>query len=438
MINNIRKISKSEFVRNVTIVATGTAGAQVISIIFSPIITRIYGPETFGLLGTFMALVNVLIPIAALAYPIAIVLPKEDADAKGIARLSAYLALGIAGFITLVILAAGDWFVELLNAQAISAFILLIPIMMLFSAWIEISQQWLIRKKQFKITSTVAIAQAFIFNIAKVSIGWFKPLAAVLIVLTTAGAALNAVMLSLGTKRAEITYSKKNAKPKTPLKELAKRYYDFPLYRAPQVFINAISQSLPVLMLASFFGPSAAGFYALGKSLVEMPASLIGNSVGKVFYPRITEAAHNGENLTHLNFKATFALSVVGILPFGFVMAFGPWLFGFVFGSEWIMAGEYARWLALWMFFGFLNRPSVQALPVLSAQSFHLVFEFFTIGTRLSALVIGFYIFNSDLIAVALFGVSGAIINILLIGIILLKCRTFDNENLKKELDLWH
>lgn len=436
MINQIRKTSQSEFVRNVTIVATGTAGAQVIAMLFSPIITRIYGPEAFGLLGTFMALVDVLIPIAALAYPIAIVLPKEDTDAKGVAHLSAYLALGIAGLITLMLIVAGDWFVELLNIQTISAFVLLIPMMMLFSAWMQINQQWLIRKKQFKITSTVAVAQAFIINIAKVCIGWIKPLAAVLIILTTVGVVLNAIMLSFGAKRADTIYFQKNSKPKTPLKELAKRYNDFPLYRAPQIFINAISLSLPILMLASFFGPSAAGFYTLGKCVVGMPSELIAKSVGDVFYPRITEAAQNNENLTHLTFKATFALSVVGFLPFGIIMAFGPWLFDFVFGSEWVMAGEYARWLALWMFFAFLNRPSVQTLPILSAQGFHLIFTFFTIATRSSVLVIGYYIFNNDLIAIALFGISGAIINILLIVIILFKCRTFDDEKLKKELDL--
>jgi len=45
----------SKFVRNVAIVATGTAGAQAITMAFSPINTRLYGPEAFGILGTFTA-----------------------------------------------------------------------------------------------------------------------------------------------------------------------------------------------------------------------------------------------------------------------------------------------------------------------------------------------------------------------------------------------
>lgn len=421
MKNRLRRLTKSKFARNVAIVATGTAGAQAITLAFAPIVTRLYGPEAFGLLGTFMALVSVLTPIAALSYPIAIVLPKGDSDAKGIARLSAYLAFGIAVCTALILLVVGDWLVELLSVQAISSFILLIPVAMLFSAWLQIAKQWLIRKKQFKITAKVAIAQAFIFSSAKAGIGWFNPVAAVLIVLATLDSALHTAMLALGTKRAALQEPQQDAHPQTRLRELARRYYDFPLYRTPQIFINAVSQSLPVLMLASFFGPAQAGFYAIGRAVLGVPSTLIGQSVGDVFYPRIAEAAHNGENLTRLILKATLALAVAGFAPFAIVVAFGPWLFGYVFGAEWVTAGEYARWLALWMFFMFLNNPSVNALPILSAQGFHLIFTIFTIATRVIMLAAGYYVFDSDLVAVALFGASGAIINILLIGIIHIK-----------------
>ena len=87
---------KSKFVRNVAVVASGTIGAQAITMVFAPAITRLYGPEAFGLLGTFMTIAAVVTPIASLSYPIAIVLSPEDIYARGIARLSAYIAIGMA------------------------------------------------------------------------------------------------------------------------------------------------------------------------------------------------------------------------------------------------------------------------------------------------------------------------------------------------------
>ena len=145
----INRTWKSRFVRNVAVVASGTAGAQAITIAFAPIITRLYGPEAFGILGTFMAIVAVITPIAALSYPIAIVLPKEDSDAKGIARLSAYIALGVAALTALVLLIAGDHIVNLLQVQEISSYIWLLPLVILFAAWLQINEQWVIRKKLF-------------------------------------------------------------------------------------------------------------------------------------------------------------------------------------------------------------------------------------------------------------------------------------------------
>ncbi|MEI8616628.1 oligosaccharide flippase family protein [Pseudoalteromonas sp. B193] len=77
-----KKFATNSFVRSVIMVVSGAAGAQLLTMLFAPIITRFYGAEAFGLLGTFTAVLAILVPIAALAYPIAIVLPKNDDDAE--------------------------------------------------------------------------------------------------------------------------------------------------------------------------------------------------------------------------------------------------------------------------------------------------------------------------------------------------------------------
>ena len=201
------------------------------------------------------------------------------------------------------------------------------------------------------------------------------------------------------------------------------------MYRAPQVFLNVVSQSLPVLMLTSFFGPASAGFYSLGRRVLSMPTQLIGNSVGDVFYPRIAEAANNGENLTRMIIKATLALAAVGIIPFGIVMAFGPWLFEFVFGSDWVVAGEYARWIALWTLCAFINRPSVRAIPVLNLQDWFLVYEIISLAARVVALLLGFYLFKSDTSAIMLFSLSGVVLNAFLIFNTIKKSMFFYKEH---------
>src|SRR5699024_7039108 len=84
----ILNVLKKKFVRNVIMIVASNAGAQAIAMIMSPIMTRMYGPEAFGMMGTFSSIINILVPIAALAFPIAIVLPKRDINAKKIIELS--------------------------------------------------------------------------------------------------------------------------------------------------------------------------------------------------------------------------------------------------------------------------------------------------------------------------------------------------------------
>src|SRR5690625_1256817 len=103
MFSKIKKIFKKKFVRNVFIVASGAVGAQALSLLLSPIITRLYGPEAFGVLGTFTALTKIVIPIAALTYPVAIVLPKSDNNAKSIIKLSFIITIFMS-IISLIIL----------------------------------------------------------------------------------------------------------------------------------------------------------------------------------------------------------------------------------------------------------------------------------------------------------------------------------------------
>jgi len=422
----LRGTYKSRFVRNVAVVGSGTAGAQAITMAFAPVISRLYSPEAFGLLGTFTAVVAMITPIAALSYPIAIVLPREDSVAKGIARLSAYISLAMAMVVALFLLTGRHKLLGLLQVEAIAAFVLLIPLNILFAAWLEIAQQWLIRKNLFHIKAKAAVAQALLVNSAMTGIGWFNPVAAVLIVLSTIGSALHAALLYFGLSQAkQEKLQESDSQPGESLLALAKRHYDFPLYRAPQVFINAISQSLPVLMLASFFGPASAGFYVLCKRLLEMPSALIGKSVGDVFYSRITEAAHRGENLTRLIVKATLALAVIGFLPFAIVIAYGPWLFGVVFGAEWVVAGEYARWLALMMFFFFINKPAIAAVPVMGLQRTLIIYEIFSTGTKILALYIGFVLFMDDVLGVAFFSIVGMIAYIFLIVWVIFSSKKF-------------
>jgi O-antigen/teichoic acid export membrane protein len=218
------------------------------------------------------------------------------------------------------------------------------------------------------------------------------------------------------------------------LRALAFKYRDFPSFRAPQILLNSVSQNLPTVMLAAFFGPAAAGFYALGRRVLSLPASLVSGSVGTVFLPKIAEAGQRGERLRPLIVKGTIGLALVGLVPFGVIVVAGPWLFGVAFGAQWVVAGEYARWLAVWLYFGFVNVPAVQAIPMLGLQGQFLVYEVVVTALRVGTLVIGARVLNSDVGTMALFSGVGAVLNAVLIMWVLVRSDGPVREGLAGEL----
>jgi len=76
MLNKLKP--KSDFSKNVLVLMTGTTIAQAIPIAISPILTRLYSPEDFGVFALFVAITSVFGSVANGRYDLAIMLPKKD------------------------------------------------------------------------------------------------------------------------------------------------------------------------------------------------------------------------------------------------------------------------------------------------------------------------------------------------------------------------
>lgn len=425
----ISKLRESRFIKDVSIVAGGTAAAQLITVAFSPVITRLYSPDMFGVFGVFTALVAVIVPIANLAYPHAIVIPAADYKAKALIKVSLLFTSLITLLLLLILLIYNQQVASLAGFNFNPAYLLLWPFGVFILSSEQLFSNWLIRKKNFKPISVIAVIQSLVTNSSMTFFGFFLASAPVLIIFYIFGHLIQAALLLMRSiptlTKKSITGFVKSIIQMDDLKETALEYRDFPQYRLPQILINSLTQNLPVLMLAALFDPLSAGFYVLTRRVLNLPVSLISKSVGKVFLPRFADAANTEENLQPLLLKSTFGLALIGLVPFGTVVLFGPWLFGTIFGAEWVTAGEYARWLSLLLFFQFINVPSVKAYPVLGLQGHLLIYEVLAATMRITTIAIGAYYLESDIIAIALFSIGGALLYLVLIVWVIKYCSLY-------------
>lgn len=426
---------RTPFFQNVATVAGGTAAAQAILIAFTPLITRLYGPQAFGLQGLFLTIVALGSTFAALSYPMAIVLPKSERDAIGLVRLS--LTIGVVVTLATCVLAAvfGEKILVFLNASELTKFIYLVPVAMFVAVCNETATQYSIRTKAFKLIAGVSAASSLISNTLKAGFGFVVPTAGVLIATNILGHAIKVFLLLKGQLKNRTASS-------VPIKSvgndamwtLARRHSDFAQYRAPQNLINALSAGLPVVLLAKYYGAPAAGFYSLAVMALAVPANLIGSSVLQVFYPQVNEAIQRGQPSKHLIIRTTLGLVLIGILPLLVIVVGGPWLFSFVFGAQWDQSGVYAQWLSVWLFFQYVNKPAVAAIPSLMLHRGLLIYELFSTSSKVLALYIGFAVYESDVVGIALFSIAGVVAYVWLISWVIVHAdRSHKNSQLGRQ-----
>lgn len=422
-----RRLTSSRFVRNVAAVATGIAAAQAISLAFMPFLTRLYGPEAFGALAAFTAVVNIITPLATLGYANAIVMPETEEGATAVARLSLICAALVAPLALVFVLLFQSRLAAWTGLEAAPGLLYLIPVSLLLGALLSVANQTAIREGLFKAKAGSHVASTFVMNIGKLAGGLLAPSGLVLIVISMVGKALNYSMLLARVPRSG-AFQVRRWFGTAGIGRAASEQRDFALYRMPQSVINAASFGLPVILLTTLFGAAAAGQYSITLMVMSAPVMLIGQSVGEVFYPKVTRAIQSeSPSASGLVWKATGVLLLVGIVPFGTVMLLGDQLFPLLFGADWERAGEYSQWVSIWMVLVLATRPALAAIPVLGMQGILLTYEVLLTGARVLALYAGFRA-GDDLTAVAFFVLANVLGYLMLLALVFWRLRQWQRD----------
>lgn len=376
--NVINKLKKDKLVKNILMIIGGTASGQVIGIVVSPILTRIYTPEEYGILSVFTSILLIM-SFSSLKYEMAIPLAKEDDDAVNILVLS-LIVLGV--FTVILGIALIFWGQELLrflNANAMYSYRFFIPLGLLFQGLYAIFMQWMFRKKQFKVVSKTMVTQVASGSIIKV-LGGFLNFGAIGLIVG------RIVSVSAGTFKFFKNFIKNqhNVKEKISLSKIkynAKRYIDFPLYQASSIGVGQFRNQLPVLFLAPLFGSQIVGFYGLANTIIKIPARLVGKSVMDVFFAEIASLGkENPKQIKNLANSLIKKLIIIGLIIVAGLAVLGPIVFSLVFGSEWYEAGIFARILSIYIFANIVFLPISRIFEVFEKQRLKLIIDIFSLA----------------------------------------------------------
>ena len=406
--NTNQNADKKSFGRDVGKLVTGTIVAQAVGICLMPIITRIFGPDIYGVASVFISIVSILTVVSCMRYELAILLPKEQKEAGGV-----FLAcLGVLLCFTIVLIPVflffGDRIVNLFNAPELSSYVLLIPLLVFIDGLYLALRYWNTRNKRFGTQAATQALQSITGNGCKLGLGFAGQIHALSLILAQImGQLLGTIILLIRALRTDFVVLK-NSFSLLNIKTQMTRYRKFPLIDTWSNLMNVISWQLPVLMLSGFFSPAIAGLYTLGFQMIQMPMSFIGGSIRQVFLQRGAVAKHDG-TLSHLTEEICSVLIMLAVMPFLLLGIVGGDLFGLVFGAEWYEAGVFAQILALWAMIWFVASIMSELIYVMEYQGFGFFYNVLNLSTRFLSLLIGGIVGNVYL-GLFLFMASGVFV----------------------------
>ena len=144
---------KSKILRSVLVIISGTLGGQIIGFLLIPIITRLYGPDLYGVWGIVISLISILTPLITLSYSSAIVLPEDDSEARALMQVSMLIASLLSIILFIVFFLFSDKISYFLNIEFLKNYLIILPFLMFLIALREVMQSYLLRIKDFKIVS---------------------------------------------------------------------------------------------------------------------------------------------------------------------------------------------------------------------------------------------------------------------------------------------
>src|SRR3954449_10909336 len=86
--NWLQRRLQAQFLKNVLVLASGTAMAQLLTIAAYPILMRLFSPGQFGLFAMFGSIVMTVMAMTSGRYELAIVASRTEEDAANVMILS--------------------------------------------------------------------------------------------------------------------------------------------------------------------------------------------------------------------------------------------------------------------------------------------------------------------------------------------------------------
>ena len=408
MIKNL--VPNSKYAKNVLTLMAGTGFAQAIPIAVTPILTRMYSPDDFGVFALFAAICAILTVIVTGRYELAIIIPKEDSEARSIVYLSIGLSFSVSLLLLFIIVLFGEDIARLLNNMELKYLLYWVPVSTFLLGSFQSLNYWCNRRSGYRIMASSRVLQSSATSGTQLIGGFFRLGQISLVVGQLMGQLVSLVFLLSIFRKTRGEY--RDAFSKEKILAVTRKYKRFPQYLILAHGFNTSSSQTPAILFNSLFTSAASGYYMLVERVLQAPISLVAGAIGDVFRQEASYQYARAKECKAIYLATLKKLLLLSVVPFTILFIFSQEIFIFVFGEQWAMAGEYAKILTPMFFMRFITSPLSAMFMIAEVQKIDLIWQIMLFISVLCAFFIGYY-FQSLQITILGFSIAYVIMFIL-------------------------
>ncbi len=337
---NIKKL----FSTSVAKLTMGSFIGQLITILVSPITTRIYNAEELGIYTLLLTIVNMIGPVVCAKYEMAIVTENEERKVYALIVLCTIINL-ILSTISII-----GYTIYLICTNIFSPiyiiYLIIIFIILLLNGLSNVLIYYNNRNKDYDIISRVYVIRILVQNVLLIVLGLLKCSVMGLII-----AQLLGMLVGIRKQSERLIPHLKELRciRKEEIIEVAKSNKKLMLYTAPSNLVNLASYSILNFFITGLYGATTFGYYSMSYRMLGLPLTLISRNIAQIFFEKATTENRKVGGFTKTLWQTTLGLSIVSIIMVAGLELLAPWAFSIFFGESWRISGEYVQILA-WMF----------------------------------------------------------------------------------------
>lgn len=402
----IQTLMKSQMLRNVTKISSGTMLGQAISIVTLPIFTRLYGATVIGYWTLFTSVAVIVNAFSDLGLSNAIMMDDEGEQSEKL-----FSVITTISFIISLIVGVGYFVIKSVTPDPSGLhplFYSIVLFVLIFTQQqVNVCYNWLNKKKQYNILMKNPIINNVSVAVIAIPLG--------LMGFTKYGYYIGLVLGQVFT-----LFHMRRYLPRIFFDFKFRDHFDvirshltYVKFQMPTYLVAQVKNQAPVFFIRSFFGVEILGYYSVCMRVLNIPVNLLASSIGKVYYQTAAEMKKKGQEVGDFTFRNIKRAMYVAIVPMVVIMSFGDIVCTLFMGSDYVITGNLSRIIVFMTFFQFLMMATQGITIVLEKQQYALISGIVQIIGYVAGLSIGKYVFSSLYIAVALMTVVFCAIQII-------------------------